>query len=134
MTMGILDSIAGQVLGGANTQNTLLNAVVGMLGNNQTGGLAGLVEQFAAKGLGDVVNSWVSTGKNLPITAAQVKQGLGDATIGKLAAQTGIPEEQISSHLSTILPQVVDKLTPNGRIAQGDIVSKGMDLLQGLLK
>ena len=132
--MGILDSIAGQILGGGNAQDNVVNAIVSMLGNKQTGGLAGLVQQFAGKGLGDIVNSWVSTGKNLPITAEQVQQGLGDKTISNLASQTGIPVEDIVSHLTTLLPQVVDKLTPDGKIVQGDIMSKGMDLLKGLMK
>jgi uncharacterized protein YidB (DUF937 family) len=132
--MGILDSITGQILGGGSTQNALMNALVAMLGNKQSGGLAGLVQQFAGKGLGDIVNSWVSTGKNLPVTPEQISQALGDKTIGKLASQTGIPAEEVSSHLATLLPQVVDKLTPDGKIAQSDIMSKGMDLLKGLMK
>jgi len=132
--MGILDSIAGQVLGGGGTQATLVNAVVGMLGNKSTGGLAGLVQQFTGNGLGDIVNSWVGTGKNLPVTPGQITQALGESTIGKLAEQTGISQGELSTHLATLLPQVVDKLTPNGNIVQSDIMSKGMDLLKGLMK
>jgi uncharacterized protein YidB (DUF937 family) len=60
--MGILDSIVDQVLGKGGTQNALLNAMMGILGNQQSGGLSGLVNQFAGKGLGDIINSWVSTG------------------------------------------------------------------------
>ncbi len=132
--MGLLDSIVGQVLGNSGAQNTLLNAVMSMLGNQQAGGLAGLVGQFKDQGLGDIVNSWVSTGKNLPITPEQIQQGLGSDAIKKLASQAGIDPEQVTSHLSQLLPQVVDKLTPDGNIPQGDILSKGMGLLKDLMK
>lgn len=132
--MGLLDSITSQVLGGGSVQSNLLNGVMGLLGNQQTGGIAGLVQQFAGKGLGDIVNSWVSTGKNLPITPEQIKQGLGSDAVSQLAAKAGLTPDQVTSHLSELLPNVVDKLTPNGQIPQGDIMSKGMELLKGILK
>ena len=132
--MGLLDNLAGQVLGGGSAQSNLLNAVMGLLGNQQTGGLAGMVQQFAGKGLGDIVNSWVSTGQNLPITPQQIHQALGGDTIKQLAAKVGLSPDQVTSHLSDLLPQVVDKLTPNGKIPQGDIMSQGMDILKGILK
>ena len=132
--MGLLDNLAGQVLGGNSTQGNLVNAVMGLIGNQQAGGLSGLVAQFAGKGLGEIVNSWVSTGKNLPITPAQIQQGLGSNTISQLASKVGISPEAVTSQLSQILPQVVDKLTPNGQINQGDIVSQGMGLLKSLMK
>lgn len=131
--MGLLDSVASQVLG-SSTQNNLLNEVMGFLGNQQSGGLAGLVQQFSGKGLGDIVNSWVSTGQNLPITPQQLEHGLGAATINQLASKTGLPPDQLGSQLSQLLPNVIDKLTPGGQMPQGDIVSQGMDLLKGFLK
>ena len=131
--MGLLDSIAGQFLGGG-TQNNVLNAVIGLVGNQQTGGLAGLVSQFKEKGLGDIVNSWVGTGTNLPISPAQIQQVLGSDTLKTLASKAGISPDQITTHLSQLLPQVVDKLTPQGNVPQGDILSQGMGLLKGLMK
>ena len=132
--MSLLGDIVGKVLGGGNTQNNLVNAVMGVLGNQQSGGLEGLVQQFAGKGLGDIVNSWVSTGKNLPITPEQLQKGLGADTLNQIASKAGIAPEKVSTKLSELLPQVVDKLTPNGKIQQGDIASQGMELLKGLLK
>lgn len=132
--MSLLGDIVGKVLGGGNTQNNLVNAVMGVLGNQQSGGLEGLVQQFAGKGLGDIVNSWVSTGKNLPITPEQLQKGLGTDTLNQIASKAGIAPEKVSTKLSELLPQVVDKLTPNGKIQQGDIASQGMELLKGLLK
>jgi uncharacterized protein YidB (DUF937 family) len=105
-----------------------------LIGNNQTGGLAGLVEQFASRGLGDVVNSWVSTGQNKPITPNQIQQGLGSDTVGQLASRLGLSTEQVSSQLSELLPTMVDKLTPDGKIPTGDVMAKGMEMLKGFLK
>ncbi len=132
--MGLLDGIVGQVLGNSGAKNSLLNAVMSMVGNQQAGGLAGLVDQFKNQGLGDIVSSWVGTGKNLPITPEQIQQGLGSETIKKLASQAGLDPELVSSHLSQLLPHVVDKLTPDGNIPQGDILSKGVGLLKDLMQ
>lgn len=132
--MGLLDNLAGQILGGGSTQGNLVNVIMGMVGNQQTGGLNGLVEQLTKKGLGDIVSSWVSTGKNLPITPQQIQQGLGNNTISTIASEVGITPEAVTSQLSQLLPQVVDKLTPNGNINQSEILSQGLNLLKGLMK
>jgi uncharacterized protein YidB (DUF937 family) len=132
--MGLLDDIAGQVLGGGGAQGKLISIVMEVIGGGKLGGLTGLVQQFAGKGLGDVVNSWVGTGANLPITPKQVEQGLGSTVISQIAQKSGLPVGDVTSQLSKLLPQVVDKLTPNGKIPQGDIMAQGMDLLKGLMK
>ena len=70
--MGLMDRLgqaAGGMIGGQAAQNPLLQAVTSLLGQNSSvGGLAGLVQAFQKNVLGDIVNSWVSTGKNLPVT------------------------------------------------------------------
>jgi uncharacterized protein YidB (DUF937 family) len=134
--MGLLDDIAGQVLGSAKQggQSALINAVVGMLGNQGAGGLTGLVEQFAGKGLGDIINSWVGTGTNLPVTPEQIQHGLGSNTINQISQQAGLTPAQVTSHLSELLPQIVDKLTPNGKVQEENILSQGAGLLQSLFK
>jgi uncharacterized protein YidB (DUF937 family) len=131
--MGILDNLA-KLAGGGAKQNDLLSAVMGTVLNQNQGGLGGLVEQFASKGLGNIVNSWVGTDPNLPITAQQVQQGLGANAISQIASKAGITPEALTSQLTQILPKLVDKLTPEGKIPQGDLASKGMDLLKGMLK
>jgi uncharacterized protein YidB (DUF937 family) len=132
--MGLLDSIAGQVLGGGKSPDVLINAVMGVLGSKESGGLAGIVKQFAGAGLGEIVNSWVSTGANLPVTPAQIQKGLGSNVIAQIASQAGVSNDDVAGQLSKLLPQVVDKLTPNGSIPQGDLMSQGMSLLKGLMK
>lgn len=131
--MGIVDSIAGKLFNRGN-QNNALNAIMSVLGNQQEGGLAGLVNKFKANGLGDVVDSWISTGKNLPITPDQIHQALGSDMVKKLAARAGTSIDEIATHLSQLLPQVVDKLTPDGTLPQGNLLSRGRELLRDLMK
>jgi len=85
-------------------------------GGDVLGGLGGLLNQFQQSGLGDVVKSWIGTGQNQPISPNQLGAALGPQIIKILAQQTGMSEQEISTHLSQILPNVVDKLTPNGRL------------------
>jgi uncharacterized protein YidB (DUF937 family) len=132
--MGLLDDLTGGQGLGAGRSQDVLSAVMGLLGNSRSGGISGIVQQFAGNGLGDIVNSWVGKGQNLPITPLQISQGLGSDTIRNLATQAGLSTDQLSSHLSDLFPRIIDQLTPNGRVEQGDIMSQGMDLLKGFLK
>ena len=127
--MDIMDSLKSAI-GGGNQQNDLMSTVMGLLGGQ--GGLNNLIGQFASKGLGDVINSWVGTGKNLPITGDQLHSVLGPDTVKNLASKLGMDSGALTSQLSNLLPQVVDKLTPEGKVPEGDIMGKGMDLLGGL--
>ena len=123
--MGLMDQLgqaAGGMMSGQTAQNPLLQAIIGLLGQNSSaGGLAGLVQGFQKNGLGDIVNSWVSTGQNLPITPAQIKQGLGSDFLSQLAGKAGVSPDAASAQLSSLLPDVVDRLTPNGKIEAGGI-------------
>lgn len=85
----------GQVSQGGG-QAALLQAVLGMLANGSAqGGLGGLVSKFQQGGLGDVMSSWISSGKNMPISADQLRGALGDDTLGHLARQTGGSHEDV---------------------------------------
>lgn len=147
--MGLLDSVLGAALGGGNNaggggQGALLNAVIGMLSQGGgaaggLGGLGGLVSKFTQGGMGDVVNSWVGTGQNMPVSADQISNVLGGDMIANLAKQLGMNQGDIAGQLSQMLPGMVDKLTPNGQIPQGDIGGMGglgdiAGMLGGLLK
>jgi uncharacterized protein YidB (DUF937 family) len=85
-------------------------------GNDVLGGLGGLLNQFQQSGLGDVVKSWIGPGQNQPISPNQLGSALGPQIIKVLAQKTGMSEQEITAHLSQILPNAVDRLTPNGRM------------------
>lgn len=134
--MSLLDQVVGAVtskLGAqGKTQNGLMEAVFSLI-NDNAGGLSGLVQAFKDKGLADVAASWVSTGKNLPVSPEQIQSVLGNAQVREIAQKFGLSPEAASTQLSQMLPMVVDKLTPDGRIPSGDLLAEGMNLLKGKL-
>jgi len=127
--MDILNTIQN-ALGGGQKKDDLMSSIMSLLGGR--GGLQNLIGQFTQKGLGDVIGSWVSTGKNLPVSGEQLQNVLGKDTINNLASKLGIDGGALTSQLKNLLPDVVDKLTPNGKVPEGDIMSQATDLLGGL--
>ena len=130
--MGLLDSVT-DAIGGATggSQNDIVSTIMNLIGG-QSGGLNGLISQFSSNGLGDIISSWVGTGKNLPISAQQIQDVLGSDTVKNLATKLNIDTSSLTSQLSNLLPQVVDKITPDGKVPEGDILNKGMSMLGGL--
>ena len=85
-----------------------------------------LLERFQNSGLGPQVASWIGNGANQPISAEQVKQALGDGPLRTLAEHVGLDENETASHLSGLLPQLVDHLTPNGQMPEGGLPAGGV--------
>ena len=79
-------------------------------------GLGGLVKQFQQKGFGDVVDSWVNRGKNQDISSRQVSDALGSEVVDQLARRTGLSRDEVIAQLAKMLPNVVDQMTPDGRL------------------
>lgn len=140
--MGLLDSAMGALggaLGGAGGNgggsNAMLDLVMQLLSNSGgSGGLSGLVQAFQDKGLGELIASWIGTGQNLPVSADQIKAVLGGGQLGQIADQLGMNESQAAGGLADLLPQVIDSLTPNGQMPQGDdLMAQGLALLKGKL-
>ncbi|RLJ37611.1 YidB family protein [Acidovorax sp. 106] len=139
--MGLLDSVVGAVLNNAGqsggtaaggglggllgmaAQNPqLVQAVLSLLGNDGAhGGLAGLVERFQQAGLGNVLQSWIGTGTNLPISGEQLAGVLGQSTLSQLGSQVGAAPADVAQQLSHLLPGLVDQLTPQGQVPQGGL-------------
>jgi len=130
--MSLLDQALGAFAGGQSGDNSaLLQTVMLLVNNPQNGGLEGLIQSFQQGGLGEIVNSWVSTGQNLPISAEQIQSVLGGSSLSGLAAQLGVSPEQASGSLADMLPQLIDQMTPNGQIPQGgDLLTQGLDMLK----
>jgi len=128
--MGLLDVVGGLLGQGDQKQgNPLMGALMGLI-QNQPGGLQGLLGQLQEKGLGDQVASWIGTGENQPISAANVENALGPGQLQQLAGQMGVSRHEAASEVAGLLPQVVDKLSPQGHLPEGGNV---MDLLKGLM-
>lgn len=108
--------------GGQPAASPLLQMVTSMLSSGgQSGGLAGLVQQFQQAGLGAQVNSWVSTGQNLPIDPQQLMQVFGQGNFQQMASQAGMDPQQLGGQLSQMLPQLIDQMTPQGQIPSGGV-------------
>ena len=80
------------------------------------GGLGGLLDKLQKGGLGNVASSWVGSSQNQPVSPGQLGSALGPDVVKVLAQRSGLSEEEITKQLSQILPGVVDKLTPQGRL------------------
>ena len=131
--MGLLDIVQGLVGGDQATgSGNLLSTVMQVL-NNQPGGLDGILQSLQGGGLGETVNSWIGTGQNAPVSGDQLQSVLGSGVVQDLAARLGISPGDASSHLSQLLPGIVDHLTPNGEVPQGGLAGMGMDLVKGLI-
>jgi len=136
--MGLLDSIVGQVSGSLSNagggQGGLMEVVMGLINNPDTGGIQGLINAFKEKGLGNLVGSWIGSGQNLPISAEQIQAVLGSEQVQAIAQKLGLSTAEISNGLSTLLPQVIDTLTPDGQVPEGGMLEQGLALLSGLDK
>lgn len=88
----------------------------GPVASKITGGLNELVNVFKTNGQGDKADSWVATGPNAAIDDKQMGQALGDDVVSDLVKQTGLSKDELLARLSKVLPEAVDKMTPNGKI------------------
>jgi uncharacterized protein YidB (DUF937 family) len=95
---------------------TLLSSKDGSVGG--TAGLAGLVSAFDKNGLGNIMASWVGTGKNQSIGADQITKVLGNDTLKQFAGKAGIGLAEAGPALAAVLPSLVDSLTPQGRVPE----------------
>ena len=79
-------------------------------------GVGDLIERFRQGGQGSAVDSWVATGANNDVSETQLEKVLGSDLIDGLVQQTGLSRETLLSRLASVLPETVDKLTPEGRL------------------
>lgn len=129
--MGLFDSLAGSMLGKLGGEKGAIAQVAIDL-FNQNGGLPGVLDKFKAAGFTNEVASWVSRSANLQISAEQITQVLGSSTIQTAANKLGINADEISAKIAEYLPQVVDRMTPNGEVGKDS--SNLMATLLGMLK
>ena len=119
----------------AGGQGGLLKALLPMLMGGGAlgglGGLGGLLGKLTQGGLGAKTQSWVSTGANESVEPDEIEQALGSDNVAKLAQEAGVSHDEAKSGLASMLPGLVDKLTPGGSIPGADQLGglvKGLDL------
>jgi uncharacterized protein YidB (DUF937 family) len=129
--MGLFDNIAGAVLGKmGGEQGSMAQAAMEMF--NQNGGIGGVLDKFKQGGLGDLAESWVGKGENLPISAEQISSVLGNGAIADMAAKFGISPETLSAQIAKHLPTLIDRMTPNGKVdgESGNLLSTILGMLK----
>jgi uncharacterized protein YidB (DUF937 family) len=137
--MGLFDSLAGNLAGsllgnlmGGGGNSKLLSGVIQLLTSSQSGGVGGLMQAFEQKGLGNILSSWISTGQNLPISVEQLTSVLGSSQLQQLAQHMGVTPQAAGSQLADFLPNIIDKLTPNGQV-DNSMLEQGLSFLKGQL-
>jgi uncharacterized protein YidB (DUF937 family) len=124
---GGLGGLLGQVLGGGGGRGSLGDMIGGVLGGGAAGGLGGLLGQMERAGFGDQARSWVGTGENMPISPEALGQVFGQDGIDEIARRAGLTPDQASRGLSELLPEVVDRVTPDGRVPDADQLLQSVD-------
>ena len=107
--MGMFDGLLGGIVGAGMV--SVVNSVL-----EKHGGVQGVVNEFERNGLGTTVRSWVSTGPNQPVSPEDVQRALGPELLQQLSQKSGVSVQDLSRKLAEVLPQAVDKMTPNGTI------------------
>ena len=134
--MGLLDGLLGKVLGGmtgsesgGQQQSPLMQMALQML--QQNGGIEGILGKFTQAGYAEQAQSWVSPGENQPISADDLRQALGPGQLGQIAQQLGIGQGEAAGGLAAMLPQIIDQMTPQGRVPtnSNDLVAQAMAML-----
>lgn len=113
---GILAELASLVANTPGGLAGLLPQIVGAAQGAAGGGLPALLQQFEAIGLSPQVESWVSHGENLPITAEHVTAAIPAETLAAWSETSGVPHDELPAKLAEILPHVVDQATPEGKL------------------
>ena len=129
--MSLLDTLASMAGGGQQGGSaSLLPALIEQL-SKYPGGLSGLIASFQQGGRGEIVASWIGKGQNLPVSADQLGQVLDPGVVNELAAKTGQDTGSVLGSLSSLLPQLIDKATPEGAVQPGQSLNP-TDLLASL--
>lgn len=127
--MGLLDGIAGQVLGsmlGGNDKSLLGKIAMELI--NKNGGLSGILEKFSQGGLGELAASWVGQGQNQSLSESQVSSVFGDDMVSEVAEKFGVDSSILTGQIAQYLPELVNQATPSGAVDD-----KSEDLLGDVL-
>ncbi|MFO1472375.1 MAG: YidB family protein [Turneriella sp.] len=124
-----IDQASGQL----NVGKEKLEGLVSSLAlDEKKAQLDGIISSLKEKGLKDTVASWVGTGENQPINPEKIKEALGVHRIEELAAQAKMKASEVPQALSNLLPQIIDKLTPDGKEPENGIAAAAVKFLRGL--
>jgi uncharacterized protein YidB (DUF937 family) len=140
MLDGLIGSVIGNMMGGAGAApgaapgagagaNPLLNIAFQLM--QQQGGLQGLLGTLNQGGMAQQAASWVGQGQNQGVSGDMLKSVLGSGVLGNLGAQHGMDANQVSSGLASMLPELINQMTPQGQVPHNanDMISQAMGML-----
>ncbi len=136
--MGLLDDILKSTLGGQSSTSaaqagSLVQGILDMLDDPSTGGVSGLQQSFQRQGLGDVVSSWIGTGANHNISPDQLTSALGRERVDQIGRRAGLQAALTPAILASLLPVLIDKLTPDGQVPQqAALAGRGKSILESI--
>jgi uncharacterized protein YidB (DUF937 family) len=131
---GGLDDLLGGLLGGGrgggggggSAMGALMPVLAGLLAS---GGLSKILSGLKANGLSAQADSWVGTGPNQPVSGRDVEQAVGPEQIQQIAQQLGVSESQAADAVAQALPEVVDKVSPDGQLPPEQDLDAAFDKL-----
>jgi uncharacterized protein YidB (DUF937 family) len=111
---GLLGGKASSLIGGLSGSQLagVASALIGQGGSN----LSALMQKFDSAGLSNLVQSWVGKGANEKVTGEQVKSVLGSDAVSEVGTRLGVSEDEAADKISGVLPELIDKLTPDGSV------------------
>ncbi len=122
--MGLMQTLTG-LFKSSGMQDKLISGIGSMISEGKIN-VSGLKAQADKAGLGDIFDSWVGTGENKPITGEQVKSMATEGGLQKLADDAGISIDEAAEEVSKVLPDLVDKVTPDGVIPSDEQVRSAL--------
>lgn len=123
----------GQASGQINVAKEKLEGLVASIATEERKAqLDSIISTLKEKGLKDTVASWIGTGENQPINPEKIKEALGVKKIEELAEQAKMKVSEVPAALSSILPTLIDKLTPDGKEPSNGIAAAAVNALKGL--
>ena len=136
--MGLLDSLlnmaAGSTKATKSNQNAVSTIMEVLIQNKQSGGLDGLIGTLTKGGLGNVVDSWISTGKNKSVKTSQLNNVLSGDLVSQIASRLGISNTAALGMVAKFLPLIIDKLTPDGKVTAQSSAVNVQDIIGKILK
>ena len=117
-------NLGGKIDGSASLSgaNALLGMVLSLMFDERRGGFSGFIDRFRAKGLGDAVTSWFGNGENKSLSTAQLELVLGPQVLAQMASRLDLAPNVVATALGQLIPTVIDKLSPDGRLPTGSVV------------
>lgn len=126
--MGFLDELAGALQGNQSEGHLPGQLQAVWYWVQEQGGIEVLLQKFQQGGLGEVFGSWIGTGSNQPVAHNDIHSAFGQADLQSLADKLGTDMQGAAGTLAVILPQLIDKMSPQGRMDDASLHENKLDL------